>query len=504
MRNKTIETKDLIKLKKIHNSKKIGLVHGVFDFFHYGHLLHIEKAKSLCDILVVSITSDKFIKKGPGRPFYNNMQRKKILSSLLQVDYLYISEQNSSVELINLLKPDIYFKGSDYVNFERDYSNKIIKEIKAVKKNNGKVFFTNEKTLSSTKLINNYSENIDKETKNYLLEISNQIKFESIYKMFKKIEKSKILIIGEAIIDKYTFTEPLGKSPKEQLIPVKTEFAETYGGGIIATANHIINFVKDCTILTVLGKNKKENNKLKKLVNKKVKQKYFIGRNLLNLEKNRFIDKNSNNKLFQTSNIEKLEITKKIEKNLIDYLKKNINKFDHIIIHDFGHGLLNSKIIKFLQTKSSKLSVNVQTNSSNVGYNYLTKYSKMNYFSIDEPEARLALQDKESNCLKLFKKLEKKIKFKFGSITFGKNGTNIFSNKKMFFAPALSKNPIDTLGAGDAYFAISSLFTRQTNDVKILSLVGNVAGSLKIKSIGHRKSIEKLEFVNYLKAVLNI
>ena len=131
-------------------------------------------------------------------------------------------------------------------------------------------------------------------------------------------------------------------------------------------------------------------------------------------------------------------------------------------------------------------------------------YTNLNYFTIDEPEARLALQDLESNCLKLFKKLEKLIKFKFGSITFGRHGTNIFDKKKMYFAPALNKDPVDTLGAGDAYFAISSLFTKVTNNLKILSLVGNVAGALKIKFIGHTKSLEKIELINCLKAVLNI
>ena len=79
-------------------------------------------------------------------------------------------------------------------------------------------------------------------------------------------------------------------------------------------------------------------------------------------------------------------------------------------------------MIKILEKKSNYLSINIQTNSSNIGFNYLTKFSKTNYFSIDEPEARLALSDENSDTKILFKKLQKKIKFKSGSITFGKNG----------------------------------------------------------------------------------
>ena len=80
-----------------------------------------------------------------------------------------------------------------------------------------------------------------------------------------------------------------------------------------------------------------------------------------------------------------------------------------MIIHDFGHGLITKKIIDFVQKKSKYLSINVQTNSSNIGFNYITKFKKTNYFSIDEPEARLALSDNDSNTEKLFLKLRKKL-----------------------------------------------------------------------------------------------
>ena len=61
MKNKKLTTQDLSAFRKKNKSKKIGLVHGVFDLFHYGHILHLEKAKSLCDILVVSLTDDFLI-----------------------------------------------------------------------------------------------------------------------------------------------------------------------------------------------------------------------------------------------------------------------------------------------------------------------------------------------------------------------------------------------------------------------------------------------------------
>lgn len=500
---KIIKISDLKIIRQKYKKKEIGLVHGVFDYFHFGHLLHIEKAKSLCDVLIVSLTSDKFVQKGPDRPFYDINKRVRMLNSLSLVDYVVVSNHSSAVDIISLLKPNIYFKGNDYADLKKDYSNRITKEINILKKNKGKIFFTNEKSLSSSKILNDHSNLFDNNTKKYLYKLNKEITFQGLNKIFQKIEKQKILIIGDIIIDKYTFTKSLGKSPKEQLIPVKIESVETYGGGAIATANHIIDFVKECTLLSVVGKNNGENKKVKELINKKIKKNFIIDKNYSNIEKNRFIEQDSNTKLFQINNYDQLEISSYVENKILSYLKKNSKKFDQIIVHDFGHGVISKKIIKLIEKFYKKLSINVQTNSSNSGYNYITKYKKTNYFSIDEPEARLALQDKKSNSLNLFKQLSKKLRFNVGSITFGKNGTNIYKNKIIHFAPALSNQPVDTLGAGDAYFALSSLFSKETKNMKILAFIGNVAGALKIKFIGHRQSLLKKNFLGFLKTIIN-
>ena len=133
-------------LRKKYGSKRIGLAHGVFDLFHYGHLLHLKKAKSMCDILFVSITSDKFAQKAPGRPIHKQDQRIKILSSIDFIDHVLISNNQTSINIIKSLKPNFYFKGNEYSQEKKDFTGGIIMEKKVIEKYNGKVFFTNEKT----------------------------------------------------------------------------------------------------------------------------------------------------------------------------------------------------------------------------------------------------------------------------------------------------------------------------------------------------------------------
>ena len=76
------------------------------------------------DILIVSVTSDQNVSKGPGRPVFNHLQRMEMISNLETVDYVVLSETISSSEVINLIKPDIYFKGPDYKDNSKDFTKK--------------------------------------------------------------------------------------------------------------------------------------------------------------------------------------------------------------------------------------------------------------------------------------------------------------------------------------------------------------------------------------------
>ena len=166
------------KINQLKKSKKtIGLCHGVFDLLHYGHLRHFKVAKKKCDFLFVSITTDQYIDKGPGRPIHDEGERLFILRNLKFIDHVFVAEGNSGVHSIELIKPDFYFKGSDYKDNTSDKTKKIFKEIYAVKKHSGKIIYTNEKEMSSSKIINQTSLALN----------------EKQQKFFSRIKKKKIM-----------------------------------------------------------------------------------------------------------------------------------------------------------------------------------------------------------------------------------------------------------------------------------------------------------------------
>lgn len=498
MKTNILNLKKVLSFKKNYPKKKIGLAHGTFDLLHYGHLMHLKRAKENCDILVVSITSSEFVNKGPNKPFYDNEKRMEFLSSFSFVDYIYLSKEKTAEKIIKNLKPDYYFKGDEYEDPKNDHTNNIKKELNVLKSISGKIIYTREKSLSSSNIYNNFfSENIEK-----LKSLKKNISFKSILENFKEISKLNVLVIGDLIIDRYFFCSSLGKSPKEDLISVKNINSETYGGGIIATANHVSQFVKKTTLISTIGRS--ENNKLYlNFIEKKINKKIFKVNSSAVIEKNRFLEVGSKRKLFQNLSNDFIRLSPKIETDIIKYLNNNLKNFDLVIVNDFGHGLLTANIRNLIQKKSKFLALNCQTNSSNLGYNFITKYKIADYITIDEPEARLSSQKRFAKIYEVIDVLKKQIKFKTCSVTMGEKGSLVFKSKSksIFEFPALTNITEDTVGAGDAYFALSSLFAFVEKKLETIAFVGNVAGGIKVSYLGHSKYIKKNAVIGFIKSL---
>jgi rfaE bifunctional protein nucleotidyltransferase chain/domain len=253
--NKIKRVDDLAKtLESLRASgKKIVHCHGVFDLLHIGHIKHLEAARKIGDMLVVTLTPDRFVNKGPHRPAFPERLRAEALASLVCVDFVAINEWPTAVETIGKLKPSFYVKGVVREGGKRDHTNAIDLEGDAVKANGGELVLTDEETFSASTLINRFMDVFSTQTKTFLEEFRAKHAPEEIVGYLQAIRKLKVLIVGETIVDEYQFCSVMGKSGKEPVLAALHNRTEQYAGGVLAIANHVSNFCDKVGLLSSMG-----------------------------------------------------------------------------------------------------------------------------------------------------------------------------------------------------------------------------------------------------------
>ena len=144
------------RVKKLKSQgKKIVHCHGCFDLMHPGHIKHFQAAKQMGDVLVVTLTPDEYVDKGPNRPVFSQDLRADSIAALECVDYVAINKWPTAEETLRLLKPHYYVKGQEFEDGQ-DNAGKIQKEFQVVQEIGAEMRFTNEIVFSSTKLLNKY------------------------------------------------------------------------------------------------------------------------------------------------------------------------------------------------------------------------------------------------------------------------------------------------------------------------------------------------------------
>ena len=492
-------------LKKLKNSrKKIVMCHGVFDLYHVGHLNHFKEAKTYGDILIVSVTSDKYVNKGPGRPYFKLAHRLEILSSINLIDYLIISDSPNSVNNIKKIRPNFYFKGPDYKNINDDFTGFINDEVEAIKKVKGKIIFGTQETFSSSVLLNKIS-NFDKDQKKILSYVKKNYKFDEIfYKINKLIKNLNILVIGEIIIDKFIFTNALGKSGKEAILNLEILKEINYIGGSAAICNNLEDFTKKNELISFISNEPNKLNFIKNKLSKKTKSNFFLKKNSKTIIKTQIIDNSTNNKLLGLYNFDDKKLSSKEENILLKKIKKSIDKNNFTIVSDYGHGFISNKIASIL-SKQKNIIINTQLNSGNIGYHTISKYQKIECAIINEVELRHEMRSRYDDIKKLISKLSKKLKIQNLIVTAGKRGSYHFSLKrnKIIFCPAFATNVIDKVGSGDSFMSIFSIMNLVfPKDPKISLFLSSLATTQVLEGFGNEKSIKFINLLKSLKYIL--
>lgn len=493
-------------LKK--EGKQIALCHGVFDLIHPGHIIHLQQAKQMADVLVVSITAAEYVRKGPERPYFNDEMRLKVLEALECVDYVMLSDGYTVDDIVESVEPDFYTKGEEYAKESEDITGKITAERELVERHGGKMAYTTGPVFSSTKLINTALSGLPEDVIQYMEGFVTKYSIEDVKKYAEKAEKLKVLVVGDVIIDKYTYCNVQGLMSKDTGYSSKLEYSEEYLGGAAAVARHLSSFTENVTLMSIAGNEEEMRLKLFDGLADKMRLKLAYSEIFPTIVKHRYLTRNQKReeyrKIFSINNIpEPMEYEKEVREEFYKELAEKLDEFDVVFLCDFGHGLIDERAGAIIQEKAKYLVLNCQTNSTNYGMNIITKYHRADVFTLDQKELRLAFPMCLSDEYAALKKLSIHLGGS-GWLTRGSLGAYGIEEQMVHECPAFTLTVKDTIGAGDAFYSLAGLYTAAGAAIEMGTFVGNIAGALGANIVGNKDAVEKVNVLKYAGTLLNI
>ena len=503
----SFENLSLLTQKLKSDGKKIIQCHGTFDLIHPGHIVHFQEAKALGDILIVTVTAENFVNKGPGRPFFNDELRVLSLCNLEVVDYICLVPFPAAIEAIEAVQPNIYCKGREYENPKIDVTGNFYDDIKTVDKVGGKVAYTGSTVFSSSKLLNSHFSNYSVGTKNLLQSLASTYSLNKIREFIDEFSSLKVLVIGDIIFDKYSTVSVQGLTSKNRILSSRFIDESLQPGGALAIFRHIREFTQNVKLLSLCGNEPWINDELNNYLSADENLIQYHS-NFTSIIKHRYVEPFNEgkelSKLFSVNHIDKEHPSSNIEKGLYNQISSIIEDFDLVLVADFGHGLMSSKIRNLVQDRASFLALNCQTNSNNFGFNIINRqYKRTDSFSLDQSEMSLACGKKKfDECIEL-EILRDSLDASYGWFTRGGSETiGISKNRKPCMCDSLEKTVVDTVGAGDAFCAIASLSAVSRLPIELATLFGQVSGALAVKIIGNSSCISKSSFLKGVEALI--
>lgn len=227
--------------------------HGCFDIVHPGHVRYLEAARELGDILVVSLTGDATISKGPGRPYIPQELRAENLAALQFVDWVVIDPNPTACELIEKLRPDVYIKGREYAT---STDPRFLREKQLVEQFGGRVVFhTGDVVFSSTRLLQALRR--DDLLENQRLRTfceRNDIRAKSAYDVIDRMMDLPVLVVGDVVRERYVYCDAIGVAADAPVPQLQRVGQQEFWGGAAAMALHLAALGARPTLLTGAGR----------------------------------------------------------------------------------------------------------------------------------------------------------------------------------------------------------------------------------------------------------
>jgi rfaE bifunctional protein kinase chain/domain/rfaE bifunctional protein nucleotidyltransferase chain/domain len=472
--------------------KKIVMCHGTFDIVHPGHIRHLLYAKEKGDILIASVTADKYLVKKKDGPFIPEELRARNLAAMEMVDYVIIDHNQKPLQTISLLKPDYFVKGFEYSTDNIHPSTR--EEIEVVEKYGGKVLFSpGDVVYSSTKLQTIKTPKIAYEKLLALMD-SEKLDFDSIQNTILSFSGISVHVVGDTIVDKYNYCSVLGPTTKTPTFSIKRESSETFVGGAGIVAKHLKSLGAEVTFTTLLGDDDLRSFVEADLKDWQIECNFIIDDSRPITLKERFWA--SGYKMLQVDTVDNHVPNEIIQMDIAQKIKNT--KTDAVVFSDFRHGIFNHQSIDIFTSNINGKTLKVADSQVSNRWGNILDFQNFDLIFPNEKEARFSMGDQDSGIRVLGTNLFNISKAKNLVLKLGEKGLMVFKEsgfdlRDIFPLDSFAEEIVDGVGAGDAFMSAATLAYAYSSDILISAIIGNIAAALACEVSGNiPASIEQI------------
>lgn len=489
--------------------RRVVQSHGVFDLIHPGHILHLEEARSLGDLLVVTLTADRFVDKGPGRPYFNEQLRVRSLAALACVDHVVVVPEAGPLGAIDAVRPEFYCKGKEYEDPAMDVAGLLPLERAAVERHGGEMRFVGPIKYSSTRLLNHYFDHLTEPVRAFCGSLASTCTRREFHAAVESLRSLRVLVVGDTIFDRYAYVKAQGLTSKNLIISGRYLSEEIQCGGALAVFRHVREFVDDVRFLSLAGEEPWVREQLSTHI-PDAANRVLHEPGITTVVKQRFVEPPSPGKevkkLFSVNYLDATPPPGAVIDRLVDRLGAELREVDAVLLLDFGHGMMQPAVRDLIQDQAPFLALNCQTNSNNHGFNIINRqYRRADAFTLDEQELVLACGRRQADLPTELENLRAHLRAKVGWLTRGGVETRGTTDAGETSAcPPLENEVVDTIGAGDAFFSVVALAAARGLPLPLATFLGQLAGAQAVKIIGNSRSISRHTLLQAGMSLLNL
>lgn len=467
------------------------LCFGHFNTIHPGHVRYFRTANQYDGALIVAIDGDRQIPEEERNRVFPEIDRAHAVAALDMIDHVVILNSGPLIDLVKLIKPAVLVLGKE---LERVCPSNVSEAVSEVGSHGGTVFFDAGETHYANAQLFHTSLSDLEEARWRAFQSAQKAQGVLMADVFSTLSQSRptrILVIGDTIVDRYVACDPVGMSSEAPVVVVKELETQDYVGGASIVAAHVAALGVQCTYLSVTGSDSRAEFVSSSLIDFGVDAQLLNDASRPTTFKIRYLV--DNQKLFRVSRLKEHSVSTEIEDQLIQKITKMAPTLHGILVSDFVYGVITPRIIDFLLTVSRDHSIPIFGDlqcSSQVGS--ITKFQDFHLICPTEREARIALSNRDDGVeyvanLLLEETHSANMVLKLGAegfIAYSGEGEGELLQRQHF--PALTVNPVDVAGAGDALLAAMSVGLTQGLSIMQASALACCVSAIAVQTVGNR------------------